>query len=542
MSSLLFTLSISSLLFLVIFPTRIGIDAESFSRNAILLCFIISFVVLYWSLIWWLFKRLKATLNSQLSVYSTIENWANLSQISGDFQPLNGEDEISTAIARLQKQLMAAQNQDSHIEQMIRERALLDLETGVGNREFLNNRLDALLCEDDAKGVLLLIQFRECDLVQSLYGHQQALTLLETLIQAIKYRLRYIANYFIARRSEFEFAVLLPGFYASEVAKLCDRLLRNIQAVDLPIGVNSEEFFHIGVSVFNKQQTSYQIMAEADMALRAAQLQGPSQWYMYDCGEVDQDNIKGSLHWRTFLSHAIKSNAFVLFFQPAMASLEERVLHHEILLKVRDHQGALISARVFLPMAQKCGMSVDIDIWVFDHVCRLLNYEQTQHDDCSLNLSIDSLLSEKFQQYFIAKLEQYPKIANRLIIEISEYYLVSHFTELQLFLFEMNVRGVKLLADKVGQHIVSAHYLKTSPISLIKLHRSIVLNIHERPENQVFIQSVKTLCDQQHVAIYALGVEKIEEWQTLIRLGINGGQGHFFTEPVEQVAKAIHLP
>ena len=106
----------------------------------------------------------------------------------------------------------------------------------------------------------------------------------------------------------------------------------------------------------------------------------------------------------------------------------------------------------------------------------------------------------------------------------------------------MNVRWVKLLADKVGQHIVSAHYLKTSPISLIKLHRSIVLNIHERPENQVFIQSVKTLCDQQHVAIYALGVEKIEEWQTLIRLGINGGQGHFFTEPVEQVAKAIHLP
>ena len=55
----------------------------------------------------------------------------------------------------------------------------------------------------------------------------------------------------------------------------------------------------------------------------------------------------------------------------------------------------------------------------------------------------------------------------------------------------------------------------------------------------MFIQSLKAICDQQKVKIYALGVESIEEWQALIRLGIDGGQGHFFTEPVAKVAHAI---
>jgi RNase E specificity factor CsrD len=482
-------------------------------------------------------------LKKELRHVTGLEKWANLSKICGDIQVIpNAEDNLSQTINTLNKQLQFAKNNDSNVDQILRRNALLDKDTGVGNREFFNNRLEALLKEDDCQGAVYFIQFKDFDLVHTLFGEQQALTLLNNLIQTLKHRLKSLPNYFIARRDELELAIIVPDIFFNDAEKLADKLLKGLCSVVLPVGINKEEFIHIGVSYFSQAENSYQVMSEADMALRSAQLQGPSQWFMYDPGEVEHASAKGSLKWRTFLGHVIEKNAFVIFFQPVISAANERILHHEILSKVRDSDGSLISARVFLPMAKKCGLIQQIDLLVFKQVCRLLTYDNNQNDHCSLNLSIESLLSEDFIQQFLNVLNDYPTIHEKLIIEISEYHLVNHLAQLKPSLMILHQLGIKLLADKVGQYVVSAHYLTVCPIQSIKLHRSIVLNIHRKTENQIFIQSLKAISDVQNVEMYALGVESIDEWQTLKRLGVNGGQGHFFTEPVAQVAKAIHLP
>ena len=482
-------------------------------------------------------------LTKELKHLTNLEKWADLSKICGEIQIVpQAEDNLSQTIHSLNKQLQLAKNSESQVDKVLRSNALLDKDTGVGNREFFNNRLEALLKEEDSQGAVYFIQFNDFDLVNSLYGEQQAVTLLNNLIQTLKYRLKSLPNYFIARRDELELAIIVPDIFFNDAEKLADKLLNGLCTVALPVGINKEEFIHIGVSYFSQAENSYQVKSEADMALRSAQLQGPSQWFMYDPGEVEHACAKGSLKWRTFLSHVIEKNAFVIFFQPVISSVDERILHHEILSKVRDSDGSLISARVFLPMAKKCGLIQQIDLLVVKQVCRLLTYDNNQNDHCSLNLSIESLLSDEFLKQFLSILKEYPTINEKLIIEISEYHLVNHLEQLQPSLAVLHQLGIKLLADKVGQYVVSAQYLTACPIHSIKLHRSIVLNIHRKTENQIFVQSLKAISDVQNVEVYALGVENIDEWQTLKRLGVNGGQGHFFTEPVAQVAKAIHLP
>jgi RNase E specificity factor CsrD len=147
---------------------------------------------------------------------------------------------------------------------------LLDKDTGVGNREFFNNRLEALLKEEDCQGAVFFIQFKDFDLVHSLYGEQQALTLVNNLIQTLKYRLKYLPNYFIARRDELELAVIVPDIFFNDAEKLADKLLKGLCSVVLPVGINKEEFIHIGVSYFSQAENSYQVKSEADMALRSA--------------------------------------------------------------------------------------------------------------------------------------------------------------------------------------------------------------------------------------------------------------------------------
>ncbi|MFT5636386.1 MAG: RNase E specificity factor CsrD [Cognaticolwellia sp.] len=494
---------------------------------------------------------LRKILQQQLAIIlkplQQLENWANLTVIQGFANEVTIDESsqetsvITSAIHQLQQQISDNAASDTAWDQSIRSSALLDQETRIGNRAFFDNRLQAFLKEEDAQGAVFLIQFKEIELIQNLYGYQQAMSLLLTLIQVTKQRLQGQPSYFLARHGDYELSVLLPSVFIQEVEKLADRLLKNLQTVVTPVGINQEEFVHIGISYFGYDQVPYQIMSEADMALRSAQLQGPSQWFMFEAGELEEVKAKGSLKWRTFLNAAINGNGFVIFFQPVIASDSAKVLHHEVLSKVRDKNGALISARIFFPMAKKCGLTVPIDLLILEQVCRVLAYEKDQQDHCSINVSIDSLLSKGFTDKFLSIACGFPKVKDKLLIEISEYQLVNHLAELQPTIAALSCAGIKIIADKVGQYVVSAHYINVYPIYAMKLHRSIVIDIDKKTENQVFIQSLKTLVAAKNVPVYALGVEKQAEWRALLQLGVKGGQGHFFTEPVAQVAKAIHL-
>lgn len=491
-------------------------------------------------LVW---KHFERTLKPRLQSISQLEKWADMSTVCNDIKPVPaGSDSLTKVITSLQKEYLNLENNNNQFDTILRRNALLDKETGIGNRDFFNNRLEALLKEEDIQGGIYFIQFRELDLVESLYGRHQANHLLTSIIQRVKYSLRDCTTYFIARRSEHELALIVPDLFFTEAEKLATKLMAHLSKISLPNGINEDEFIHIGVSYFSQADKAYQIKSEADMALRSAQLQGPSQWFMYDPGEVEYATAKGSLKWRTFLTNALNKSTFVLFFQPVISAENEQIVHHEILSKVRDADGSLINARVFLPMAKKCGLSKEVDLLVLEQACRVLSYDDNHTDSCSLNLSIDALLSSHFIEKFKQILSSYPNIQNRLIIELSEYHLVHHLTQLKPTLELLNKLGIKLLADKVGQHVVSAQYLKECPIQYIKLHRSIVLNVHIKPENQIFIRSLKAISDVNHVSIFALGVENLEEWKALKKLGVSGGQGHYFTEPVAEVAKAIHMP
>lgn len=489
-----------------------------------------------------LYRKLQTRLIfDRLSEVTELETWARHVSSNGDKALPEGSSAIANAIKAAHQIALNKNDQSSQFDQILREKALIDPETKIGNRAFLNNRLEAILKASDVRGVMMLIQLQDAELIQKLHGEVSAHQLLMKYIAVIKHRFSHLANYYLARRNDYELAVLLPGLYVNEAIKLSDRLINNLNNIELPVGVDKEAFIHIGVSFFNANNSAYQIMAEADMALRSAQLQGPSQWFMFDKNEVVDDLAKGSLKWRTFLESAINNNAFVMFFQPVISDKSGEVLHHEVLAKVRDECGELISGRVFFPMARKCGLTPAIDRLVFEQVSRVLSYEQRKHESCSLNLSIESLLSSDFQQYLLTHLSEQPSIARKLIVEVSEYHLVAQLEEIAPFLQNLYQAGVKLLVDKVGQYVENANYLKVCPFSYVKLHGSIVIDLPEKPENQLFIQSLKTMCDYHGVEVYALGVESKEEWLMLCQLGVSGGQGHYFTEPVVDVSKAIQF-
>lgn len=485
--------------------------------------------------------KLASVMSKQLTELETLEEWAMVSEQQGKVQPLLASNIVANTIARLREDLLKAQQNKSLFDQEIKERALLDPKTRIGTRGFFNNHLSALLKEDDSRGAVFLIQLKGCEAVQNLYGDSEAEKLLTAVVNNLKKRLFSVADSVISRRGEFELAILLPNFYVKETEKFAERLLQGLMSFPLPKNVNKDEFCHIGISCFKGAQQSYQVMAEADMALRSAQLQGPAQWFMFDPGEIANESAIGSLRWRTLLTRVIEEKSFIIFSQPVICAETGRILHFEVLSKIRDENGLLINPRIFLPMAEKCGLSGDLDLVVFEQVCQLINFEKEFNYQYSVNFSIDGLMKKSVRKNIYQLLTEYKCEKANIYIEISEYYLKSKQEALLPIIAELRQHGFKIIADKVGQYVVNAEYLKQYHISSVKLHSSIVLDVANKAENQVFIQSMKVLCEPLDIQLIAVGIENVEDWQMLVQFGVCGGQGHLFNEPIAQVANAIAL-
>jgi RNase E specificity factor CsrD len=513
------------------------------NNNATLSAYILSLPFLIALLLFVLFyvvikKKTAKLFTKQLELLTKLEQWA----IADQPLVLESKDAVSQAINKLQIKNQQRAASDA-FEQKIRKQALLDIDTGIGNRAFLTNRLEALLHQEQIQGALFLLHVNEFSQLKLVLGDNQTFIVLEQIIAIIKKRLASLNHYFLARCNEDEIAILLPNLYVNEIDKLASKLIQGLRLINLPMSMNKDDFIHIGISCFNQQQSAYQVLAEADMALRSAQLQGPSQWFMFEQGEIEQEMAKGSLRWHTFLLKTIKHDRFILFYQSVISAQHEEKIHFAILPSINEQQNKLISARLFLPMAQKCGLVVDIDLVIFNKVIKALIQQQRQQLSCqySINLSVDTLLSNRFKDELTQYIQKHSSVIQNVIIEINEYHLVEHITSLQPILTYISHQGIKLIVDKAGQYVVDLNYIQICPISAVNLDQSLILNIDEKLENQVVIQSYYVACQQKNIALYASGIENKNEWTMLKKIGIQAGQGKLFSTAMPLVVSASQV-
>lgn len=444
---------------------------------------------------------------------------------------------INRALTQLLLELDDAQKQRARFDKVIRSNTFLDPVTGIGNRLFLKNRLDALSNDQGmiAPGVLLLLEMEDLDLLQQEHDEFTIQEMLSHTINDINQLLNSYANSIFSRRSYNQFAIVIPQISLVDVEKLVAKLLKVCLAQPLDDLVNRDDFFHIGVAYFKVGDSKEQLIEEAEMALRAAQFQGPSGWFMYDKGAVDEEFARGSVRWRSFLEYALVNKRVVIYSQPVLDS--DGVEHHrEVSSRLRDSKGNLVRATLFLPMAIKCGLTPQIERQVIEAVLfDLLGSNPQSTQRYSINLSLDTLTSRAFIRWFKTTLLEYRNLACKLIIEVNEDIVVNNIEQLTPTLNMISKMGASLCVDRVGQQVVSMQYITSCKFDIIKLHRSIVRQIHLRQENQLFVRSLIGGLYRAEVRVFAEAIESFEEWQTLKILGVSAGQGSLFSDPVQEI-------
>lgn len=443
------------------------------------------------------------------------------------------ESEPTAVLAKVAVQVDHLLKRDLEVRHLVRVQGLIDHELAVGNRVFFESKLQHYLSDqsEESFGAVYIIQLFYSD---KYHSNMQQVSRMKGCVDVLHGIASGYTDTVIARLSDIDLVLLVAGITGKDMEKLGDRMAVLLSRAACFTDSAGQDLLHIGYAAYQREQTSYQILSEADMALKTAQLHGPNAAFGF-VQHSDKPQVKGSVWWRSELSRALQEQRFVLSFQPVFSWHDTEILQHEVLVRLQTSENSQIPAAVFLPMAHNCGLSSQIDQHVLLKAAKICAADVGSYNRCSVNISVQSLLEPHWWQWLEHSVLSGQLEPKQLALEITEHHLLKHYKQLHRSLLKLHKLGFTLIVDQVGLVIDNAVYIDDLPLESVKLHPSVVRNIDQHLEQQLFVRGLIATFAGKSIRVLATGVELEAEWLVLQKLGIAGGQGFHFSKPLSQI-------
>ena len=443
----------------------------------------------------------------------------------------------SRALDVLLGELQEASEQRLRIDTLIRTFVAQDGRTGLNNRLFFDNQLATLLEDQEAvgtHGVVMMVRLPDLD---TLSGELNPSIVEEYLFDLVNMLSTFVLRYpgaLLARYFRSDFAVLLPHRSLKEANSIADKLINAVDSLPPMRMVNRDDLIHIGISAWHSGQTVSQVMDNVEMATRRATLLGGNNWLNGEGNPLEAG--RGSVRWRSLLENTLSRGGPRLYQKPAV-NKEGKVQHRVMLARIFDGDKELLPAE-YMPLVQQLGMAGHWDQQLVTRIAALS--EWWPEETLVMPVNIDSLLQRPFVLWLQNMLLQCPKgQRKRFLFELAEADVCQHINRLTPVFRALNAFGCRTAVSRAGLTVVSSAYVRQLPVELIKLDPGLVRNIERRTENQLFVQNLIEVCKSTRTQVFAAGVRTRAEWQTLVGLGVAGGQGDFFapSQPVNSNVK-----
>jgi diguanylate cyclase (GGDEF)-like protein/PAS domain S-box-containing protein len=434
-------------------------------------------------------------------------------------------------------------------EQLVYQATHDELTELVNRREF-ERRLSNLLASPDAgegQHALCYLDLDQFKVINDTCGHTAGDELLRQISHLIAGLIR--SRDTLARLGGDEFAVIMEHCPLQQAAQLAERIRAAIE--DFRFYWHAQRFA-IGVSigvvpVGAEEKSLQQLLSMADTACYAAKDRGRNRVYVCGTGDVGMLDRVGDMRWVSSLNQALEKDMFRLFAQPIVsckaASAGVRI---EVLLRLKDSNGLIVTPGEFLPAAERYGVSNRIDRWVLESVIHWFE----QHPDeivrlemCCINLSGLSLSTEAFLVHAIDLIRTSSFPGHKLCFEITETAAISNLERAVEFMNTLKREGCRFALDDFGSGLSSFAYLKNLPVDFLKIDGSFVRDIVHSDVDRAMVKSiceVGALMGKKTTAEY---VESADAHEIVQDFGVDYVQGYHLGKPrpIEQILNATPL-
>ena len=419
-----------------------------------------------------------------------------------------------------------------------------DVLTGLCNRRQFEQKLTEALAsaqEEACQHALCYLDLDRFKIVNDTCGHTAGDELLRQVSEIFRQQVR--SSDIVARLGGDEFGLLLHQCPLPAATKIADKLR---QAIDNLRFTWQGRTFSIGVSIGVIEITSItedltSLMSAADAACYAAKQKGRNCVHVYHHNDTELSTQLGGRQWITRLNQALKENHFCLYSQKIIPLQDNAASnHYEILLRLCDQPGQLILPSAFIPTAERYNLMPTLDRWMINNF--LASYEKscqkktTQQSAQSktlyfLNLSGESINSQKFRLFLPEKLTQAKIPLTTICFEITETAAISNISNAVAFMQELKQLGCSIALDDFGNGMSSLTYLKNLPVDYLKIDGSFVTNILNDRLDCVAVECLNRIGQAMNLKTVAEFVENEATLNKLQELGVDYAQGYGIARP-----------
>ncbi|HXE36907.1 MAG TPA: diguanylate cyclase, partial [Azonexus sp.] len=246
-----------------------------------------------------------------------------------------------------------------------------DFLTGLPNRLLLTERFSRAIGQAQRHRKQVALLFLDLDYFKNIndsLGHEIGDRLLQSIAERLVDCVRTTDT--VCRQGGDEFVILLAEIERQQdAAQVADKLLA---ALLTPHHIDGHELhisLSIGISIYPDDGTTADaVMQNADTAMYYAKDKGRNN-YQFFTADMNARAVH-RLYVESSLRRALKQDEFELHYQPKIEIASGAMIGAEALIRWQDPDLGMVYPGRFVPIAEECGLIVNIGRWVLREACR----------------------------------------------------------------------------------------------------------------------------------------------------------------------------
>ncbi len=384
---------------------------------------------------------------------------------------------------------------------------------------------------EDTNIAILMLDLDGFKGVNDTHGHQAGDAVLAAV--ALRITAELTPTDTAARLGGDEFVVMLAGDTDLEAARaLGDRLIHAIaRPYQLPSGEEAIVGASIGIAMGGRGKLQAEaLLQEADAALYLAK--GSGRGRVEVSTVTAPDGGDESLDAAAALRRAIEEDQLLVCYQPVVELATRNVRGFEALVRWEPPGGEMIAPTEFIPVAEASDLIIDLDTWMLNAICRQL--AEWEHHDSMRNLYVAVNISGRHVNEarvvddVMDALRTNHLDPSRLILEITETVPVEDGLPITN-LHRLRQMGLMIALDDFGTGYSMVDSLRRLPVDVVKIDRSFL--DATSPARAKQLRLLVRAARVHDLPIVAEGIERQEQVDLALELGIEMAQGFFFGHP-----------
>jgi len=242
------------------------------------------------------------------------------------------------------------------------------------------------------------------------------------------------------------------------------------------------------------------------------------------------------------LIEAIEQGQLHTVYQPKIDAISEQLVGLEALLRWDHHKYGFVSPPTIIKIADESNLTYKLEKWIFETVLNQTKYWKDRGFEVprvSINITGDTLQHKDFVNFVSEQLKRCNLSGENFDIEIVESSLFEDMNAVIDVMSQLREFGISFSLDDFGTGFSNLAYLKTLPISCLKIDKSFIDDIIRDQHATAMCSGIISLARALGMQTVAEGVELETQTIALRAMHCHVIQGYFYSKPIS--AKELEM-